>query len=430
MEIKEVATGSIAQRLGIHTGDMLCSLNGHVIRDEIDLAFWEAEEEFILEIARFGKSMRFAGAKLPEERLGIRLAPFDFKHCNNRCIFCFYDQMPRGLRKSLYERDDDFRLSFLYGNYITLTNMDDEEFARISEQRLSPLFISVQSTVPEVRKRLLRGRGGGIPIKPLLQRLADAGIQMHTQVVICPGINDGKVLERTVNDLASFSPQVASVSIVPVGLTKYRNGLFPLREVSQQQSLTLIRRISQWQQVFRRRFGKGFVYPSDEIFLKGACAIPGEEFYDGFPQLENGVGLSRLFLNGIDEMSIDSIESLRGSIVLITGVLSHPWLSLLRKRLESETGLRCEVLPISNSLFGRYVTVSGLLSGQDVSRAIATYGGATDLFLICADCLDAHERFIDDVSVDEIRISTGKRILPVPPRPAALPALLLQELKA
>lgn len=427
MEIKEVDVGSIAYGLGVRAGDTLYSLNGHGIGDQIDLAFWEAEAQFNLEVGRNAGRKRFKGRKLPEQKLGIHLTEFEFKRCNNRCIFCFYDQMPPGMRKSLYERDDDFRLSFLYGNYITLTNMDEEEFERISEQQLSPLYISVHSTVDEVRRRLLGGKGGVVPIMPLLERLADAGIEMHTQVVICPGINDGRVLERTVGDLAVLFPEVRSIGIVPVGLTRYRKGLFPLQEVDKRQSVALMRRTLQWQDTFRRRFGMGFVYPSDEIPIKGGLEIPMKERYDGFPQLENGIGSSRLFLDGIEEMSTDAIGTLQGSLAIITGMLAHPWLTLLKERLEEETMLNCHVMPVTNSLFGESVTVSGLLGGEDVSRAISACRRDADLFLIPTNCLNEFDAFIDDVTLDEIRRRTGKRILAVPPDPVALPAILLQE---
>jgi putative radical SAM enzyme (TIGR03279 family) len=428
MEIKEVEKGSIAHALGILPGDTLCALNGHVISDEIDLAFWEADERFILEIGRNSSTKRITGRKLAEERLGIHLGDFVFKRCNNRCIFCFYDQMPPGMRESLYQKDDDYRLSFLYGNYITLTNMSDDEFARIEEQRLSPLFISVHATDADVRRRLLGGTGGSVAIEPLLRRLADAAIQMHTQIVICPGINDGAVLERTVRDLASLYPHVRSIAIIPVGLTKHRHGLSPLQELDRKQALELIRKVLVWQEDFRVRFGMGFVYPSDELLIRGEFGIPMREFYDGFPQLENGIGNSRLFLDGIEVLDTNSVKRLSGAVVMVTALLPRPWLELLRKRLERETMLSCEVLEVSNSLLGESVTVSGLLAGQDVLHAIAAYEKHGDLFLIPSNCLNVDHAFIDDVTLDDIGTRTGKRLVAAPPDPAALPGLLLQEL--
>ncbi len=427
VKIKEIEEGSIAYGLGILPGDMLCSLNGHAIKDEIDLAFWEAEEELVLEIGRDGSRERIARKKLAEQKLGIHLPELEFKRCNNACIFCFYDQMPRGMRKSLYQKDDDFRLSFLYGNYITLTNMSDDEFRRIDEQRLSPLFISVHATDPEVRRQVLGTQAEEVDIKPHMQRLADAGIQMHTQIVVCPGINDGKVLEQTVRELAVFHPHVQSIAIIPVGLTKYRDGLLPLRGVEREQCLELIQMILQWQEDFRQRFGSGFVYPGDELLIKGEFVIPMKEFYDGFPQLENGIGNSRVFLDGIDQLETLSIKHLQGALVMITALLPRPWLELLRKRLERETMLLCEVLPVPNSLFGDSVTVSGLLAGQDVLNAIASYERSADVFLIPCNCLNANNTFIDDISLDEIRSHTGKQLLAAPARLGALPGVLRQE---
>lgn len=426
VKIKEVERGSIAQGLGILPGDVLHSLNGHAIRDEVDLAYWEAEEEFVLSIRRNGSSMLIEGMKLAEERLGIRVPELEFKRCNNRCIFCFYDQMVPGMRESLYQKDDDFRLSFLYGNYITLTNMNDSEFERISEQRLSPLFISVHATDPDVRARLLGNSRAGT-IGAFLRRLADASIHMHTQIVICPGINDGRVLDRTVRDLAALHPHVRSVAIIPVGLTAHRKGLFPLREVDREQCLELIRKSFLWQEEFRRRLGTGFVYPADELLIKGEFAVPMKEFYDGFPQLENGVGNSRRFLDGIDRLDTGPIQELRGGVVMLTARLPRPWLELLKKRLERETGLTCGVLEVHNTLFGDAVTVSGLLCGQDVVQAISAYGQHADLFLIPPNCLNEEGLSLDGISLDEIRRRTGHHVLSAPERVEALPDLLLRE---
>jgi putative radical SAM enzyme (TIGR03279 family) len=306
--------------------------------------------------------------------------------------------------------------------------MNDGEFARIEAQRLSPLYISVHATDPDVRRQLLGEGGGDNDVKPFLQRLATASIEMHTQIVICPGINDGDVLAQTVDDLAALHPHVRSVAIIPVGLSKHRRGLYPLQEVDRKQCLELIQQILLWQEDFRDRFGIGFVYPGDELLIKGEFAIPMKEFYDGFPQLENGIGNSRLFLDGIDQMETASIKQLEGALVMVTAMLPRPWLELLKKRLGRETMLSCDVVQVSNSLFGNSVTVSGLLAGQDVSRAIATYEKPADIFLLPANCLNAERAFIDDITLDEIRRRTGRCVLVGPEQPDALPGLLLQEL--
>jgi putative radical SAM enzyme (TIGR03279 family) len=426
-KIKEVEVGSIASGLGILPGDLLYSVNGHPIRDEIDLKFWETEEEFILEIGRDSMRRSVAGRKLAEQKLGISLPDLEFKRCNNRCIFCFYDQMPRGLRESLYQKDDDYRLSFLYGNYITLTNMNDDEFRRIEEQRLSPLFISVHAIDPGMRKRLLCP-GRDADIKPHLQRLAEAGIEMHTQIVVCPEVNDGPEMSETVDALAEYHPQVRSVAVIPVGLTRYREGLFPLRLPDREECLEIVRKILFWQEGFRKRFGTGFVYPGDELLIRGEFAIPMKEFYDGFPQLENGVGNSRIFLDELDQLDTGDLKELHGSVVLLTSELPSPWIALLRKRLIRETMLSCEVVTVPNSLFGDTVTVSGLLAGNDVAGALRAYGRAVDLFLIPGNCLNEEGRFIDGISLDEVRSLTGTHVRAAPGCLGELPGMLQREL--
>ncbi len=414
MEIKEVEKDSIAQGLGISKGDRLCSINSHKIRDEIDLMFYENDGNLMIEIEKEMEHEIFSVKKLPEDKLGIRIVPFSFKRCSNSCIFCFYDQMPEGLRESLYEKDDDYRLSFLYGNYITLTNMIDEDYDRIEEQRLSPLYVSVHSTNPDVRARILGKDKNKTDIMKSLERLVDAKVEIHTQVVICPEINDGEELEKTVFELSLFFPNIRSVAIIPVGLTKCRRGLFSLREMKQEECLEVIEHIFSWQEAFRRRFGIGFVYPSDEIFIKAEFAIPMQEFYDGFPQLENGVGNSRIFLDGIENIDTEEIKEIKARIVFITSLLPLPWVNLLRKRLVFETSISCDIIPLENHFFGESVTVSGLLCGEDILKAIETYKKKSDLFIIPQNSLNEDGVFLDNLSLRDLNRLSGEKVIALP----------------
>lgn len=426
VKIKEVEKNSIAEQLSLLKGDSIYAINGHQIRDEIDLMFYESDGELNIEVKKNGKKDKISTAKLPEEKLGIRLQPFEFRTCTNDCIFCFYDQMPGGLRETLYQKDDDYRLSFLYGNYITLTNMDDEDFDRIEEQRLSPLYISVHSTNPEVRRKLLGDTCGECDIKGRLQRLVDAQIEMHTQIVVCPGINDGDEMERTVFDLSQFFPYIRSVAVIPVGLTIFREGLFPLRKVTGEECLDMLGNILLWHEGFREKLGVGFVYPSDEILIKGEFAVPMKEFYDGFPQLENGVGNSRMFLDGIEAMETENIQDEKGNIVFVTSELPLPWIYLLSKRIMLETSLKCDIISLQNNLFGRQVTVSGLLAGKDIKNGIENYERNADLFIIPDSCLNEDKLFLDNLKMEDIK---RENIVSVSPfEISSLPEIIVGEL--
>lgn len=428
VEIKEVGKESIAYELGISRGDRLCSINGYTINDEIDLMFHESDSNLVIEIEEGKEKRLIRTQKLPEERLGIKLSSFEFRRCNNSCIFCFYDQMPKGLRKSLYQKDDDFRLSFLYGNYITLTNMTEENFKRIGEQKLSPLYVSVHSTDPELRARMLGSAKKKASIKRALKRLVDEEIKIHTQIVICPGINDGKELEKTVCELSHYFPYLRSVAVIPVGLTKYREGLFPLRELTGKECLGIVKNILFWQEDFRKKFGVGFVYPSDEILIKAEFAIPMKEFYDDFAQLENGVGNSRIFLDEIEHINTEELKDMSGTVIFITSLLPFPWVNLLRKRLVLESTISCDIILLENSFFGKSVTVSGLLVGKDILKAVESYNSDADLFIIPRNCLNDDEVFLDDVSLKELNTLTGRKIISSPSSLSSLTDTLKREL--
>jgi len=331
--------------------------------------------------------------------------------CRNHCLFCFYDQLPGGrcaaggLRDSLYVRYDDFRLSFLHGNFVTLTNLAEEDFARICEQRLSPLYVSVHATEVALRRRMLGNRGAP-DVLAQMRRLGRCSIVMHTQVVLCPGINDGAALARTVTDLAPLHPAVASVAIVPVGLTKHRAGLPKLRAVTPASARRLLRQVREWQRDFRKRLGSRFVFAADEFYLLAREPFPPAAEYEGFPQRENGVGLARLFL---DELGRADFRRAAGqAVMLVTGVAARELIEAMAARMrEHEVG--AEVVAIRNRLLGARITVAGLLAGRDIAAGLADRELGDAVAVPAAALRDG--ALLDDMTMEELARRLGKRVI-------------------
>jgi putative radical SAM enzyme (TIGR03279 family) len=371
--VARIEPDSPAAMTGLHVGDAILSINGHLLHDVIDYQFYAAEEELDLVVQR-GKSPPFTVhiRRDYDQELGLEFADATFdgiRRCCNRCEFCFIQQMPPGLRKSLYVRDDDYRHSFLYGNFITLTNLNEDDWARIDEQCLSPLYVSVHSTDPQLRARIF-GTQAAADILTQLERLANIGIEVHTQIVVTPGLNDGPALERTVHDLAALYPSVASIAIVPVGLTRYHSP--GLRTLTPDEARRILEFVKPLQRRFRRELGVGLAYGSDELYLMAGWPIPSARAYDGFPQLANGVGLTRQLL---DEWRRAKRRSLRTSwpyrkITLVCGMLIAPTLRILAIELAQLTGATVDAVAVTNDFFGPTVTVSGLLTAQDVMTAL------------------------------------------------------------
>jgi putative radical SAM enzyme (TIGR03279 family) len=416
--IAAVAEGSIAERRGLRPGDQVVSINGHVLRDVIDYRFYGAEEELEIVIERDDERRAFQVERDYDEDLGIEFdAPtFDgIRRCNSQCAFCFMAGLPKGLRPSLYVRDDDYRYSFLFGNFVTLTNLTGADWQRLAEQRLSPLYVSVHATDPGLRRRIL-GNPAAPDVMDQLHRLGELGIQLHTQVVLVPGLNDGSALAQTVADLATLHPAVQSIAIVPVGLTRYHR--CDLRPYRPDEAEPILDPIAAWQKEYQRQHGLNLVYAADEWVLLAGHEIPSADEYDGFPQLENGVGLTRVFLDEWEEarsrvrdstLDLAYLRSSRtvrlnspeprsapakretvrlgspepsfatpeensyrkvGKITLVCGTLIAPLLGEIAAELGQLTGLTVEVIPVVNEFFGPTVTVSGLLTGQDVIAAL------------------------------------------------------------
>lgn len=399
-----VTPGSIADECGIQPGDTLLSLNEHQLRDIIDYRFYSAATELTLVFRRGTEEHLVEIEKDWDDGLGIEFQQplFDgIRSCRNRCAFCFINNLPPGLRSSLYVKDDDFRLSFLFGNFITLTNVTEADLNRIEQQRLSPLFVSVHATDRHLRNRLL-----GIETPDILEQIVELGrrqVTVHAQVVVCPGINDGAALEATIESLAQQHRVVRSVAIVPVGLTRYcRNS--DLRHFQLLEAKRVVERVSAVQRRYRRELGRSFVYLSDEFYVMTDTPIPTASWYDGYPQLENGVGMVRRLLTGWASIKRRLPVALQQPRLVgwICGTSAYPTLSALAADANRVCGLRVEVYPVANEFFGTTVTVSGLLTGTNVLSTLEKK--RVDQWVLPRAMFDdTGELTLDGMSLGEIR---------------------------
>ncbi|MEJ2501948.1 MAG: DUF512 domain-containing protein, partial [Gemmatimonadota bacterium] len=416
VRIAEVLPDSIAEELRLRIGSRIVRINGDPVRDTIDFRFLEAEGRLEVEVQDpSGDGVLYEIDKPAGESLGVVPAPDAVRECANKCVFCFIDGNPDHVRESLYLRDDDFRLSFTYGSYVTLTNLGPRGFERLIEQKLSPLYVSVHATEPDVRMRLLGvPRGGDILAK--LERLTGAGIEVHTQVVLCPGWNDGPHLDRTLDDLWSLGPNVLSISVVPVGLTRY-NLERPVRLLRAREARAAIEQVAAARARSLAERGTGWAYAGDEMFLAGGLPVPQDAYYDDWPLTENGVGAVRQFLRDVDRV-LERPPALAGRrIGIATGTRMAEVLAPAVPRLADATGAEIRVIPVDNGLFGPTVTTAGLLAGADLRDAIARERERSplDAVLIPAESLNDDLLFIDSLPLGDLE--TG---LPVPIVPAHL----------
>lgn len=412
MKITVVEPNSIAEELGIRIGDELLELNGRKVLDAIDFRFNEDDEELSLKIARDSTVTIYDIEKDEEDRVGIDFDDMKILACGNDCVFCFVDQNPKGLRKDLYFRDGDYRLSFMYGNYTTMTNAGPAILDRIITQRLSPQYISVHVTDYETRK-LLMGLKKDDLILEKIKLLHDNGIDMHTQIVLCPGINDGAVLEKTVHDLYQFHQRIVSLAIVPVGLTDHRLGLFDLKKIDAEYASELLGTVSKWQKRFRNETGRSFVYPSDEFYIVARRKIPSASSYDGFPQTENGVGLVRSFIVEFRRQSRAFPAHLKSPkrMTLVTAELPAGFIDdEVVSRLRRIEGLTLDFKIVPNVLYGRSVTVAGLLSGKCIYSSLKGEDCGA-LVLLPPDTLNPDGIFLDDMSLRELEEKLGSRVM-------------------
>lgn len=415
--VLSVDPGSIAEELELLPGDLIVSIDGQKITDYLDYKFLATNEHIVMEVLKEnGELFEFEIYNEDLEDLGINFENMLFdspKSCQNKCIFCFIDQMPKGMRDSLYFKDDDSRLSFLYGNYVTLTNMKTEDIMRLIRYRISPVNISVHTTNPDLRVFMLKNKRAN-QVLDHIQLLADHEIEMNMQIVLCKGINDGEELDRTIRDLAQFMPHAKSVSVVPVGLTKCRNGLYPLVPFEKEDCAAVIRQIKNWQERFLKEHGTRFVYASDEFFINAGMELPEESEYEDFPQIENGVGM-------IASMEAEFMRALapdlkpRGTAktVVATGEISYEFIKKLVNIVKMRYNMNnIEVVGIKNELFGGKVTVSGLLGGSDLIRALQDK--QADRVLITESMLKADEDvFLDDYTLSETEKRLNMKIVPV-----------------
>ena len=415
-KIIRVLPGGLAEELGLQPGDKILEINGQRLRDIIDLSFAFADEniELLLE-HESGEQELLAFDKEYDEELGAEFASAVFdgiRCCANHCWFCFVDQVAPHMRDSLYVKDDDYRLSFLYGNFVTMTNMVEADFQRIQQYHLSPLFVSVHTMDMELRAKMLRCPGAG-QLRQQLDRLQAADVEYHTQVVLCPGLNDGEVLDQTICELLARRPYVQSLAIVPVGLTKYREGCYPLTMFDREGAERVVRQVQKWQREQRAETGSNFIYLSDEFYFLAGEELPAAAEYDRFPQLDNGIGLTRNFIEEWQEAAAKS-EKNGYPEPLFLDVVSGTSFAPLLKKLTGDLvlpNLHVRVLPVENQFFGTSVNVSGLLTGQDIQQALQSAAGSRHGVIIPESALRAGENiFLDDISLTDLRRQLGQRV--------------------
>lgn len=424
--VESVVPGSIAEEMEIEPGDRLLAINGQPLRDIIDYNYYTADEEMVLDLRKpSGEEWEIEIERDSGEPLGLIFAAPTPTQCGNKCVFCFVHQLPKGLRRPLYVKDEDYRLSFLYGNYVTLSNIGRDELARIIEQRLSPLYISVHATNPALREQLL-GRTGILPILSVMEELAAARITMHTQVVLCPGLNDGAELERTVNDLAALRPWVASLAIVPVGLTSHRQGLPDLQPVT---AAYAERFIDRWQPEavrLAKRFGEPFLFLADEFFIKAGVPFPPLAGYGDLPQIENGVGMIPLFLDQANRVLRRARPLKPITVTTATGESPYRYLADFLAGLSQKTG--CTVVPVAipNRLFGETVTVTGLVAGRDIIAELAERELGAAVVIPDVMLKEGEGVFLDDLTVADLEVALHTRVVVAEATPAGIYDMLRQ----
>lgn len=408
MEICEVSPEGIGEELGLLPGDDLFEFNGRNVRDLLDYIFFDSRESFFMSVKRGTEILSFDIEKDEDETLGLQFSDNGLKarSCQNRCIFCFVDQLPKGMRKTLYVKDDDYRHSLIYGNYVTLTNLKPEDMTRILEYGMSPLYVSVHTTDPDLRRRMLRNRRAG-EILEHLKTLTAHGIRIHAQIVMCPGWNDGEELLRTLRDLAALSPELRSVAIVPLGMTEHRKGLEPLAPVTEEIAAKTLDDVADFREKLLREGNALEVWCSDEFYIRAGREIPRPEYYGDFAQIEDGVGiLSRFELDLEEELQTLREEGVSPEDFVpsdaVSGVSAFAFLSKMTERVNAEFGKVIRLHCIENHFFGKSITVSGLLTGQDLNSQLTGKLTGSRLVLPRVMLRDKTSVFLDDMTVEEL----------------------------
>ena len=412
---------SHAEKAGILPQDILVSVNENEINDVLDYRFYITEKKLDIKVKRGDEMLELTVKKPQYDDLGLEFETYlmDQKHsCKNKCIFCFIDQNPKGMREMCYFKDDDSRMSFFYGNYVTLTNMKKQEIERLIKMRISPINISVHTTNPDLRCKMLNNRFAGECLE-YMEMLRDGGISMNCQIVLCKGVNDGKELERTLDDLSRLFPAVESVAVVPAGLTKYREGLFQLEDFSKDEALDVIKLVDRKRSEYEQKTGHRIVQCADEWSIKAKIDLPDEEYYDGYPQLDNGVGLitsqHNEILMRIDELVEDGYKLQQNRHILsVTGKAAYGFISRMAKKLEEAfEGLKFDVHLVENEFFGHSVTVAGLLTGIDVYNELKDKTLPDTLLIPSVMLRHEGDLFLDNMSIDELSQKLSVNIIPV-----------------
>ncbi|MBQ8766370.1 MAG: DUF512 domain-containing protein [Clostridia bacterium] len=416
--INNVKPMSVCALKGIGAGDELLKINGNDIMDVLDFDFYMAEQNITMTFKC--KDGKYKVIKTENTDCGLEFGTYLMdkqQHCKNKCIFCFIDQLPKGLRESLYFKDDDSRLSFLFGNYITLTNISDHEIERIIKMHISPVNISVHTMNPDLRVQMMKNKNAGKSIE-IIKRFADAGITMNTQLVLCPGINDGSELRRSIEELSALYPAVQSIAAVPVGLTKFRDGLEKIEPYNKNTAGETVDIIEEYSNKFRKEFGVGLCYPADEFFIKAERELPDEDYYDGYPQLDNGVGLVRSFCNEfMEELEYCNEQPVNKKVTLATGVDFYPFLFELCEKAKEKFNIDIQVKKIINNFFGETITVSGLITGVDLYEQLKDLDLGEFLLLpssMISDYTNHTEnknKFLDDMTVEELEERLNTKII-------------------
>lgn len=406
--VSAVTPGSIAEEMEIEPGDVLVSVNGQEPEDVFDYRYLMNEEEVLIVIRKpDGEEWELEIEKEYEDDLGMEFENGlmdDYRSCRNKCMFCFIDQLPKGMRDTLYFKDDDSRLSFLQGNYLTLTNMSEHDLEKIIYYKLSPINISFQATNPELRCKMLHNRFAG-DVMDKVRRLKEAGIMMNGQIVLCRGVNDGEELDRSIRDLVTLMPELQSVSVVPVGLTRYRDGLYPLEPFTKEDACKVLDLIHSWQEKLLKEYGTHFIHAGDEWYILAERPMPEETTYDGYLQLENGVGMVRLLKEEVDAY----LKKLPGDdrkrrVTIATGELAAPY---LREHVASIRGkypnVEVQVITVKNEFFGGKITVAGLLTGQDLVKQLKGKDLGEELLLSINMLKSDEPIFLDDMTVEQLQ---------------------------
>ena len=424
--ITDVLPKSRAARAGIRTGDSLLSINGKEINDVLDYRFYLAEESVELLVLRDGQELSFRIRKKEYDDIGLDFETplMDKKHsCENKCVFCFIDQLPKGMRSSLYFKDDDSRLSFLHGNYITLTNLKEKDIQRIIDMRISPVNVSVHTTNPELRVKMMKNKRAG-EVLSYLRMLSDAGISLCCQIVLCKGLNDGEELTRTMHDLATLYPAMESTSVVPAGLTRFRDGLYPLEAFTPAECEAIIQQVNSFGDACLKAYGSRLFFPADEFYIKAGLPLPQDDFYEGYAQIENGVGMLTDMRTGFEwelESLADYTQELRTprAVSVATGYAAADHIRGLCHALEERVaGLTVHVYPIENKFFGEQITVAGLLTGCDLREQLKEKILGEELLFPAAALRAEGDVFLDDLSPRELSEALGVPCRPVGSDPA------------